>query len=235
MMKKNLSIVCIAVLFQSCDVLQQIEIPSSSRAPLTTAEIVQGLKEALSVGTNNAVSILGKENGFYGDALLRIPFPEEAKVVEEKLRELGMNKLVDDFIVTMNRGAEKAVQKAAPVFLGAIREMTFADARQILQGPDNAATEYFRGKTLSPLTTAFKPDVKTTLDQVEVTRYWTDITSTYNKIPFTRKVETDLAQYVTEKTIHALFVKVAEEEKKIRVDPIARVSEILRRVFGSTT
>ncbi len=217
--------------FQACDVIQNLEIPTGD-APLTTSEIIRGLKEALNVGTNNAVQFLGKENGFYGNPLLRIPFPEEAKVVEEKLRDLGMNKLVDDFILTMNRGAEKAVQKAGPIFLNAIKEMSFEDARQILQGPDNAATEYFRTKTSASLTMAFKPDVQTTLDQVEVTRYWADITNAYNKIPFTRKVETDLAQYVTEKTVQALFVKLAEEEKKIRTDPQARVTEILRRVFG---
>ncbi|MGC9470964.1 MAG: DUF4197 domain-containing protein [Bacteroidales bacterium] len=231
-MKKWIAIILTMCCIQACDVLQNLEIPVSG-TPLTTSEIVSGLKEALSVGTNHAIDYLGQENGFYGNALLRIPFPEEAKVVEEKLRDIGMDKLVDDFILTMNRGAEKAVKKAGPIFLAAIREMTFEDARQILNGADDAATNYFRNKTTASLIAVFKPDVSTTLDQVEVTRYWTDITTAYNKIPFTRKVETDLSQYVTEKTVQALFIKLAEEEKKIRTDPQARVTELLRRVFGS--
>lgn len=234
MKKLILPIIIFLLPISSCDVLQNLEIPmSSSPAPLTTTEIIQGLKEALKVGTNNSIQFLGKEDGFYGNALFRIPFPEEAEIVEEKLRGLGMDKLVDDFILTMNRGAEKAVQKAGPIFVDAVTSMSFDDARRILSGPDNAATEYFRNKTTDQLIIAFKPDVINTLDQVNVTRYWSDITTTYNKIPFTKKVETDLAQYVTEKSVNALFIRIEEEEKKIRRDPGARVTQILERVFGS--
>ena len=164
--------------------------------------------------------------------MLRIPFPNDVKQVEIKLRALGLNRQVDQFILSMNRGAEKAVQKAGPIFLSAITEMSFSDARNILNGPDNAATTYFRNKTESKLVVAFKPDIKETLDQIHVTKLWTDITSTYNKIPLTRDVETDLPQYVTGKAIDGLFIKIAEEEKKIRSDPAARVSEILKKVFG---
>jgi hypothetical protein len=232
-MKKYFILLFLAmVLLTRCDILQNIQVPSGP-APLTTAEIIDGLKDALSVGTNNAVGVLSQENGFYGNPLFRIPFPEEAKVVEEKLRAVGMNKLVDDFIVTLNRGAEKAVTKAGPIFLNAIKQMTFDDARSILNGPENAATEYFRTNTSAQLVAAFTPEVKTTLDQVQVTKYWTDITTAYNKIPLTRKVETDLAKYVTDLTVKALFTKLADEEKLIRTDPKARVTEILRRVFGS--
>ncbi len=213
-----------------CEVLKQIEMPS--RQPLTTGDIVAGLKQALEIGTNNSVSFLGKTDGFYRNPLFKIPFPEEAKVVEEKLRELGMNRLVDDFIRTMNRGAENAVTLAAPIFVDAIKQMTFDDARNILKGPDNAATEYFRTKTSSRLAELFKPEVQSALNKVEATRYWGDITTTYNRIPFVRKVETDLAKYVTEKTMNALFTKVAEEEKLIRADPAARVTDLLKRVFG---
>ncbi len=234
-MKKFLLLfIVVPVVFTACEILKSLELPSGT-LPLTTSEIIDGLKEALRVGTGNAVETLGQENGFYGSPLFRIPFPEEARIVEEKLRDLGMNKLVDDFIVTLNRGAEKAVTKAAPIFWDAIKQMTFDDARNILNGPENAATEYFRNHTSSQLTAAFKPDVAITLDQVQVTRYWTDITTVYNKIPFVKKVETDLAQYVTQKTVQAVFTRLAEEEKLIRIDPKARVTEILRRVFGSIT
>jgi len=220
------------LILPSCDVLQQIEV--SGYESLTEDDIIQGLKEALRVGTQNGIHVLSRENGFYGNTILRIPFPPEAKIVEEKLRALGLNKLVDDFILTMNRGAERAVNKAAPIFIEAITSMTITDARNILYGQKNAATEYFRNKTSSQLITAFKPDVKTTLDQVQVTSYWDEVTTTYNNIPFTRDVETDLPQYVTEKAVDGLFMKIEEEEKRIREDPGARVSEILKKVFGST-
>lgn len=219
-------------LIPACDVIQQIEVPGFDA--LTDDEIVEGLKEALMMGTQDGINVLSQENGFYGNALLRIPFPPEANIVEEKLRSVGLNKLVDDFILTMNRGAERAVKKAGPIFLNAIKSMTFADARNILYGKENAATEYFRTKTSTQLVQAFKPDVKATLDQVRVTSYWDEITTTYNKLPFTRDVETDLPQYVTEKAVDGLFIKIQEEEKRIREDPAARVTDILKKVFGST-
>ena len=233
-MKKRIILAfSIFLLATACDILKELEISTSPGTSLTTDEIISGLKEALRVGTNNAISTLSKEDGFYGNSILKIPFPEEVKVVEEKLRSIGLNRMVDDFILNLNRGAEQAVTKAGPIFMDAIREISFADARNILNGPDNAATEYFRSKTSHPLTIAFKPEVQKTLDQVQVTKYWGDIMSAYNKIPFTTKVETDLAQYVTGKAIEGLFSRIAVEEKQIREDPVARVSDILKRVFGS--
>lgn len=229
-MKKFIVFIFISTSLLGCEVLKQIEMPAAQT--LTTGDIVAGLRQALEVGTNNSVSFLGKTDGFYGNPLFKIPFPEEARVVEEKLRDLGMNRLVDDFIRTMNRGAENAVKLAAPIFVDAIKQMTFDDARNILSGPDNAATEYFRTKTSSRLAELFRPEVKSALDKVEATKYWGDITTTYNRIPFVKKVETDLTKYVTEKTMNALFAKVAEEEKLIRTDPAARVTDLLKRVFG---
>ncbi len=234
-MKKTISLIlCSFLLLSSCDILKELEVSTSTGGTaLTTDEIIQGLKEALQVGTTNAINTLSEKDGFYGNALLKIPFPEEVKVVEEKLRSVGLNKMVDDFILNLNRGAEKAVTRAAPIFGAAIRDITFSEARNILNGSGSAATDYFRDKTSQQLTTAFKPEVQNTLDQVEVTKYWDDVMSAYNRIPFTTKVETDLAQYVTEKAIDGLFIRVAEEEKKIREDPVARVTDILKKVFGS--
>ncbi|UCG26615.1 MAG: DUF4197 domain-containing protein [Bacteroidales bacterium] len=233
-MKKIITLlISFTLILYGCDILKELEVSTTSGSELTTDEIVQGLKEALRVGTNNAITTLSRENGFYGDPQLKIPFPEEAGVVEEKLRSVGMNKLVDDFIMNMNRGAEKAVTKAGPIFMDAIREIGFSDARNILNGPDNAATEYFRENTSQELADAFEPDVSQILDQVNVTKYWSDVMSTYNRIPFTQKVETDLAKYVTGKAVDGLFTMLAAEEKKIREDPVARVSDILKRVFGS--
>ncbi|MCK4466422.1 MAG: DUF4197 domain-containing protein [Bacteroidales bacterium] len=233
MKKQLITLIFITTLLGGCDILKELELQTSM--PLTTSEIVQGLKEALKVGTNNAVTALNIENGFYGNPLLKIPFPEEVKVVEEKLRAVGLDKIVDDFILNMNRGAEKAVSKAGPIFMNAIKEMTFDDARNILKGPDNAATEYFRNKTSTELSNAFEPGVQETLDQMHVTKYWSDVMTAYNKIPFTRSVETNLAKYVTEKTVKGVFHNLAKEEKLIRSDPKARVTEILRRVFGSAS
>lgn len=214
----------------SCDVLQEfgLTLPES----LSEDDIVAGLKEALRVGTENGVNYLNREDGYFGDPLVRIPFPEEAKIVEEKLRAIGLDRTVDNFILTMNRGAENAVGKASPIFLQAIKEMSFTDARKILEGTDNEATLYFHDKTYDKLMQAFQPDVKESLEKVHLTSYWDDVTKTYNKIPFTKEVETDLSAYVTGKTIDGLFNKIALEEKLIRDDPQARVNDILRKVFG---
>ena len=233
-MKKYLFVLVafLSLALTRCDILQELQIPSSGG--LTKDEIVQGLKEALKVGTNNAISILAKDNGFYLDNEVKIPFPEEVKYVEEKLRALGLGSLIDDFIRQMNHSAEKAVSKAGPVFYQAIREMTISDAVNILNGPDNAATTYFRGKTYPGLVKAYKPDIAQVLNQTHLADYWNKITTVYNKIPFTKKVETDLPQYVTEKTIDGLFIKLAEQEKLIRTDPKARVTDILKKVFAST-
>lgn len=231
-MKKNLLLfAAIVILFAGCDTLSKINIPTGLPVALTESEIVSGLKEALNVGTNNAVGFLGKADGFLKNPLFKIPFPEDAQRAETKLRELGMNEMVDNFITTMNHGAENAVSKAGPIFLNAITSMTFADAKNILKGADNAATEYFKSKTTTSLFSLFKPEIQKALDAVNATKYWSDITSTYNKIPFVTKVETDLSKYVTDKALAALFKQIAVEEKKIRTDPVARVSDILKKVF----
>ncbi|MFH0892947.1 MAG: DUF4197 domain-containing protein [Bacteroidota bacterium] len=219
------------LLAAGCDTLKQMNLPVNVPTALTTTEIVNGLKEALNTGTNNSISFLGKADGFLNNPLFKVPFPEEAKRAETKLRELGMNKLVDDFITTMNHGAENAVAKAGPIFLNAITSMTFEDAKKILKGADNAATEYFKLKTTTALTGLFKPEIKKALDAVNATKYWTDITTTYNKIPFVTKIDTDLPNFVTGKAMNALFTKIADEEKNIRTNPAARVKDILKKVF----
>ena len=231
-MKAHILSLIIVISFFSCDVVQKIEVPSG--VGLTDSEIITGLKEALNIGTNNAVNILSKENGFYNSQLLRIPWPDDAAIVEQKLREFGFDNVVDNFIKSMNKGAEEAVKEATPIFVDAIKQMTFADARSILRGPNDAATKYFKEKTSDELFDVFKPKVQNTLDRVQVTKYWGDVMSTYNKIPFTQKVETDLAKFVTYKAMDGLFIKLAEEEKQIRLDPAARVTDILKKVFATT-
>ncbi|MCX7697428.1 MAG: DUF4197 domain-containing protein [Bacteroidales bacterium] len=222
----------ILLVFPACDVLQQFTKQTNTPVILTESDIVQGLKEALKVGTNNAISFLGKTDGFLGNSLYKILFPPEVQKVETKLRELGFHQLIDNFIVAMNRGAENAVSKAGPIFVNAILSMTFEDAKNILKGPDNAATEYFRKKTSQQLSQLFKPEIKKALDEVHATKLWEDITTTYNKIPLVTPVQTDLPQYVTDKALQALFNVIAGEEKKIRTDPAARINDILRKVFN---
>ncbi|HTF80582.1 MAG TPA: DUF4197 domain-containing protein [Cytophagales bacterium] len=207
---------------------------TTGKAPLTEGEIAQGLKEALKVGSRNASNTLSVTDGFNRNSLVRIPFPPEAKVVADKLRSIGMGSKVDEFELTLNRAAEKASNEAANIFVNAITSMTINDAVGILKGQDNAATEYLKRTTSPQLTTAFKPHIQTALNSTYATSKWTEITSIYNKIPMVKPVNTDLVSYTNEKALQGLFFVVAQEELKIRKDPAARVSDILRRVFGST-
>lgn len=202
-------------------------------APLTNDEVIRGLKEALSVGITNAGGLASKADGYFKNPKLFIPFPPEVKNVEDKLRGLGMNSLCDQFIQSVNRGAENAAAKAAPIFKEAITGMSISDGFQILRGSENAATEYLKKATTEKLKVAFRPVIEQSLSSVNATKYWSDVTGTYNKIPFVTKVNTDLPGYVTDRAIQGLFILVADEEAKIRKDPVARVSELLKRVFGS--
>jgi len=195
-------------------------------------EINQGLKEALQIGISNAVNRSSQNNGFYNNPLIRIPFPPEAERAATTLRDLGFGKVVDDFVETLNHGAEKASAKASPIFIEAISNMSFQDVYSIWRGDDNAATEYLRAQTSNQLKAAFKPEIDQALQQVEITKYWNPIATNYNRIPFVTPVNPDLSDYVLEETLDGLFILLAEEEAKIRQDPAARVTSILKRVFG---
>lgn len=219
------------ILFTSCETIGKINIPTNMPNVLTEADVSNGLKEALKVGVKQSVTMLGQTDGFLNNPLFKIPFPEEAIRAKEKLEQLGMSNLVNNFITTMNHAAENAVSKATPIFLDAITSMTITDAVNILRGDKNAATEYFKAKTSTSLIALFKPEINNALNNVNATKYWTDITSTYNKIPFVNPVQTDLSQYVTDKAVSALFTQIASEENKIRTDPAARINDILKRVF----
>lgn len=203
-----------------------------SGTSLSTEDIVSGLKEALSVGTNNSTGKLSAADGFFKDAAVKILMPEQVQKVEKKMRMLGMGKLVDNTILSMNRAAEDASKSAANIFLSAIRNMSISDALGILRGTDTAATGYLRGATNAQLTTAFRPIIEASLAKVDATKYWTDFFSTYNKFS-SEPVNTDLTAYVTERAMKGIFYYVAEEEKKIRKDPAARVSDILKKVFSN--
>ena len=186
------------------------------------------------MGTNNSTSIASKFNGYYNNPLIRIPFPPDAQKVKTVVEGLGMKSQVDKFVETLNRAAEEAAKEAAPIFINAITSMTIADGFQILKGPDDAATSYLRRTTTAPLTSKFRPVVKRAIEKVEVTKYWNPIISKYNQVPFVTKINPDLDAYVTDKGLQGLFTLIANEEKKIRKNPAARVTDLLRRVFGNT-
>ena len=201
---------------------------------LSTEEIAAGLKEALSVGAQNSSDKLSAVDGFFANAAIKVLMPPEAKKVETALRNVGMGKMVDDAILSMNRAAEDAAKSAAPIFLDAIKGMTFQDAMSILRGSDTAATSYLRGKTLAALTAAFRPIIEGALEKTNATKHWKTVFDTYNKLPTTfNKVNPDLAGYVTDRGLSGLFYQVAAEEMKIRKEPAARVTETLKKVFGS--
>ncbi|MDO1448435.1 DUF4197 domain-containing protein [Rhodocytophaga aerolata] len=207
---------------------------ATSSATLSESEIAKGLKEALTVGAKNASSQLNAVDGFNKNMKVRIPFPEDAQRVATKLREMGFGKKVDEFEQTLNRAAEQAAKEAAPIFVNAITSMSITDAKNILMGADTSATSYLRTKTSDPLASAFSPHIQKALDATTATKKWTELATLYNKIPLVKKVETDLVKYTTSKALKGLFTVVAEEEIKIRKDPAARVTDLLKKVFGST-
>lgn len=203
----------------------------SGNSGVSQSEIVDGLKEALEIGTGNTVQALSKTDGYYNNPKLRIPLPKSMQKFESILRASGFDSQLDEFELSMNRAAEKAAPEAKALFVGAIEEMTFSDADKILNGPDNAATEYFQTKTTDKLEALFKPIVQQSMDSVGVTQYYKSVAKQIKNIPFADKYAVDLDTYVTEKSVDGLFVRLAEEEAKIRNDPAARVTDLLQTVF----
>lgn len=205
----------------------------TDESPLTTSEIDTGLREALIKGVSVGADQVSKAGGYLNNPQIKIPFPPEMIKVENTLRDLGMGNLVDQFVTTLNQGAEEAAKEAKPIFINAIRQMTIQDAMSILQGKDDEATQYLVRTTTSALTEKFKPVIKTSLDKTEATKYYNEIVTKYNSIPFVQKVNPNLDEYATQLAIDGLFVMIAKEEKNIRQNPAARTTEILKRVFGS--
>ncbi len=198
---------------------------------LTVGDIVKGLKEALVVGTDNTVKSTSKKDGYFKHPKIKIPLPDQVKQMEKTLRGFGYGDDLDDFLESLNRAAEHAAPKAKDVFVDAIMQMTFHDAKKILDGPDDAATTYFRGKTESRLRGLFKPIASRAMDAVGVTKQYKKLNKQMKKNPFMKQFSFDLDEYVTQKALDGLFYVLAEEEKKIRVDPKARVTDILKLVF----
>ncbi|MDD3078045.1 MAG: DUF4197 domain-containing protein [Paludibacter sp.] len=248
-MRKILLLFAVAVLMTSCaqllNIANQVSTATGTTS-ITNADNIAGLKSALNIGIENAVSVLGKENGFFNDATLKLFLPEEAQGIIDNIKLIpGGQSLVDKAVLSINRSAEDAVKTATPIFTKAITNMTISDAVGILFGNQDAATQYFRKTTYTELKSAFSPKVKESLSKplvanVSTTQSWNTLTSTYNKVANStvgtvaglKSVNVNLNDYVTEKALDALFSKIATEEKSIRANPQARVNDILKKVFG---
>lgn len=234
---KKIYMLVLAASVLSTTTQAQIKLPkilkSATGSGLTQDEAGQGIKEALSQGVAKAILNLNKTDGFFGNAIYKVLLPPDAKKIESTLRNMGMGAQVDKAILAINRGAEDAVGTASPIFVNAIKQMTLTDALNILKGPSNAATEYFKEKTKQQLIAAFLPSIKTSLDKTDATKYYGDIVNTYNKLPTTfKKVNPDLPGYVTGRAVDALFDQVSKEEANIRSNPAARATDLLKKVFG---
>jgi hypothetical protein len=205
---------------------------SGGKSALSNDEIISGLKEALKVGTEKGTNKISAIDGFFKDAAIKILMPAEAQKAEKTLRNIGLGRQVDNAILSMNRAAEDAAKSASPIFINAIKGMSFQDALGILKGGDNAATSYLKDKTTVSLTEAFRPVIENSLKKVDATKYWNTVFTSYNKLS-AEKVNPDLSAYVTEKALAGIFYQVAQEEQKIRKDPMARTSDILKKVFSN--
>lgn len=204
---------------------------SGNSGALSNSDITAGLKQALEKGAQEASKNLSKTDGYFKNEAVKILLPPEVQKVASTLQSIGMGRLVDDAVLSMNRAAEDAAVKAAPIFVNAIKKMTIQDGMNILKGPNDAATSYLQKSTTSELTTAFSPVINQSLQKVGATKAWKQVFDTYNRIPMVQKVNSDLGAYVTEHALIGLFKQVAAEELKIRTDPAARTTEILRKVF----
>ena len=215
------------------DMLKGAQDILGSKGGLSNAEIIQGLKEALQVGTKNAVKLVSKPDGYYQNPDIKIPLPESVQKVEKILRATGYGEKVDSFELSMNRAAERAAPEAKSIFGNAITQMTFDDAKKILNGRDNEATLYFEDKTSNRLQEVFKPIVKDAMGEVGVTQSFQDLNARAESMPFGKSLSFDLDQYVTDGALKGLFKMLAEEEKRIRTEPAARVTDLLKKVFAN--
>jgi hypothetical protein len=231
-MKKICLLLITIISLSSCEVLQQIPGATGTTGGITQYEAAQGIKEALGQGLGKAVSQLNYSDGFFKSAY-KIFLPPEAQKIENTLRNIGLDNMVDKAILSINRGAEDAAGFATPIFIDAIKSMTLNDAINLVRGGDTSATHFFREKTTAKLIAAFRPVIQSSLDKVDATKYYGDMISRYNSFPTTfNKLNPDLTGYVTLRATDALFNLIAKEEKNIRENPGARTTDILKKVFG---
>lgn len=231
-MKKTILFLC-AFTFFSCAEMQQIadQFPQAG-GMLGNADISNGLKEALNNGIDKQVSKLTKADGFFKNEAVKILLPDELKVVDSRLRSMGLSSLADEGLKVLNRAAEDAVKEATPIFVDAVRQMSFNDAKNILMGNQTAATSYLQNTTSNALYSKFNPVIKNSFSKVGADKVWTNIITKYNSIPLVTKVNPDLTDYTTNKAMEGVFKMIAVEEKEIRTNLNARSSDLLKRVFA---
>ncbi|NAS32585.1 DUF4197 family protein [Flavobacteriaceae bacterium R38] len=230
-MLKRLSALLIILCLSSCDELQQVvnQLPQTS---VGNGEIAAGLRQALNFGIEKQVSKLTQKDGFFRNELVKVVLPSELQKVDKTLRDIGLGNLADEGLKVLNRAAEDAVKEATPIFVDAVKGITFADARNILLGEDRAATQYLEGRTSTALYGKFNPVIKNSLDKVGATQIWSNIIQKYNTIPLTNNVNPDLADYVTQEALNGVFTMIAVEEKEIRNKVSSRTTDLLRKVFA---
>ncbi|MBV9886004.1 MAG: DUF4197 domain-containing protein [Acidobacteria bacterium] len=199
---------------------------------LSESKVASGLKQALQVGSENAVKIVGKPNGYFGNEAIKILMPKELHPLESGLRMVGFGPKIDEFILSMNRSAEAAAPAARKIFIDAIFAMSFDDAKRILSGDNTAATEYFKQKTTGQLTDAFTPVVKKTMEENGTVRQYDALAEQYKNIPFANSKSLDIDHYVVSKALDGLFYELAEQKKQIRTNPAARTTDLLKEVFA---
>lgn len=240
-MKTRNVVVLFLFLFSTLFAQAQIKLPQIIKQAVNSVnsgdpsqlEIGSALKEALELGISAGSDRLSVQDGFLGNAAVKLLFPPEAQKVEKTLRGLGLNKQCDDFILSLNRAAELAAKEAKPIFISALKQMSLRDAASILLAKEpNAATAYFQRTTSDALRAKFQPVIESTLAKADATRYWTGLSTRYNKIPFVTKVNTDLTSYATQKAMDGLFYEIAQEELKIRQNSASRSTTLLQKVFG---
>ena len=237
MINKHLSLVVIFTLgfsvMSKAQILDEaIRLVEPAKQGLSEKDAVNGIKEALVKGTGTSVNLVSKVNGYFGNPEIKIPFPENARIIESKLRAIGLGSQADEVILSINHAAEDAAKEAEPIFVSAIRNMSIMDAIQLVSGKNDACTQYLARTTTPELKSKFSPVVKASLDRVNATRLWADVVKTYNQIPFVTRQNPNLTEYVTDKAISGLFTMIAKEELKIRQNPAERTSDILKKVFG---
>jgi Protein of unknown function (DUF4197) len=215
--------------------LDQLEkrIGINDASGLSETKVASGLKQALQVGSENAVKIVGKPNGYFGNEAIKIGMPKDLHLLESGMREIGFGPKIDEFILSMNRSAEAAAPAARKIFIDAILAMSFEDAKRILSGDNTAATEYFKQKTTGQLTDAFTPVVKKTMSENGVVKQYDALTEQYKNIPFAKSQSLDIDHYVVSKALDGLFYELGEQEKQIRINPAARTTSLLKEVFAS--
>lgn len=230
---KKVALIIGITLFVSCTELQQVvnQLPTGTTT-LGNEEIGSGLRQALENGISKQVSRLTKTDGFFKNDLVKILLPEELRKVDKTLRDIGLDNLADEGLKVLNRAAEDAVAEATPIFVNAVKEITFTDAKAILLGEDNAATTFLENKTTSELYDKFNPVIKSSFEKVGADKIWASLISKYNAIPLTSNVNPDLTDYVTQEALKGVFTMIAVEEKEIRTKSSSRTTELLKKVFA---